>query len=137
MRAINLIIVHCSATPPNMNIGANEIRKWHMDKGDRDIGYHYVIRRNGEIEHGRDEAVAGAHCKGHNANSIGICLVGGVDRNMKPENNFTEAQFETLERWLRALKADYVKAAVHGHNEFSTKACPSFDVQAWCKARKV
>ncbi len=138
MRVIKEIIVHCSATPPDMNIGANEIRKWHTDpppsgRGWRDIGYHYVIRRNGEVDHGRDENVVGAHCEGHNANSIGICLVGGINKQGDAENNFTPEQFATLKNWLKAIRDDHPGSTIHGHNEFSSKACPSFNVQDWLK----
>lgn len=138
MREIKQIIVHCSATPPDMLIGANEIRAWHTapppkGRGWKDIGYHYVIRRNGEIDHGRDENVVGAHCEGHNQNSIGICLVGGIDKNGKAENNFLPEQFATLVNIIKAIQGDWPNATLHGHREFSTKECPSFDVQEWRK----
>lgn len=136
MRAINKIILHCSATPPKMDIGANEIRGWHVDdNGWSDIGYHYVIRRNGEIETGRPLDIAGSHTYRHNANSIGICLIGGINDKGKSENNFTQAQMATVERLVRILKADYPKATVYGHREFAPKDCPSFDVQEWLKDR--
>jgi len=116
-----------------MDIGADIIRDWHV-KGNRwaDIGYHAVIRRNGELESGRPMSRAGAHVAGHNADSIGICLVGGVAADRRtPENNFTPEQMATLERVVKDLLRRYPGATVHGHNEFAAKACPSFDVQAW------
>lgn len=133
MRDIHLIVVHCSATPITMNIGAEEIKKWHIEKGWKDIGYHYVIRRNGMIEKGRPDSVIGAHLENHNSNSIGICLVGGVDTKNKPQNNFVPEQFKSLGNLIRILMSEYPKAVVRGHNEYSTKACPSFDVQQWLK----
>lgn len=144
-RKIDKIIIHCSATPPWMNIGASRIKKWHTDpkpkgNGWSDIGYHFVIKRDGEIEDGRPLEIAGAHTKGHNTGSIGICLVGGVsedDTNLA-ENNFTDAQFNALRSLLIVCKADYKKATIHGHREFSTKkACPSFDVGEYLAIWKI
>lgn len=103
MRSINQIIVHCSATKPGMDIGVLEIRRWHKDRGFSDIGYHFVIRRSGRIENGRPAKKPGAHAKGHNADSIGICLVGGIDDKGKPQNNFTEAQELALRKLLGEL----------------------------------
>lgn len=129
---IKLIVVHCAATPPDMDIGANEIRKWHTDKGWSDIGYHYVIRRNGDVETGRPESVKGAHVYGYNTNSLGVCMVGGVDAKNKPDANFTANQYAALERTLHSLTAKYPDAEVAGHRDFdSGKACPSFDVNAF------
>tara|TARA_R110000796_G_scaffold251614_1_gene383484 strand:- start:47 stop:472 length:426 start_codon:yes stop_codon:yes gene_type:complete len=136
---IKLIAVHCAATPPDMDIGADEIRQWHIDKDWLDIGYHYVIRRSGVIELGRDldgdgevEDEVGAHIYGHNKNSLGICMVGGVDINGKPDANFTMNQYAALERTLHLLTAAHPEAEVDGHRSFdSGKACPSFDVKAF------
>jgi N-acetyl-anhydromuramyl-L-alanine amidase AmpD len=116
-----------------MNIGAAEIRKWHLDKGWKDIGYHYVIKQDGMIEKGRPDEQIGSHVKNHNSNSLGICLVGGVDSKNKPQNNFTGAQFKSLGNLVRILQSEHPKAVTRGHNEYSTKACPSFDVQQWLK----
>ncbi|MFN8996759.1 MAG: N-acetylmuramoyl-L-alanine amidase [Pseudomonadota bacterium] len=137
MRLITKVIIHCAATKPSMDIGASEIKKWHLDRGWKDIGYHYVIRRNGDIENGIAVALAGSHTKGHNANSIGICLVGGINDKGEPESNFTKAQWATLERLVRVLKVDFPHATVHGHREFAAKACPSFDVQEWLKNKGI
>lgn len=131
MREIRKIIIHCSATRPDMDIGADDIRRWHKNRGWSDIGYHDVIRRNGGIEEGRPLSRIGAHCKGHNKDSIGVCMVGGVDDQLAPENNFTDSQWKSLQRLIAAYAVQFPKATVHGHNEFSTKACPSFDVQEW------
>jgi N-acetylmuramoyl-L-alanine amidase len=133
MRQINKIIIHCAATRPSMDVGAVEIRRWHVQgNGWSDIGYHGVIRRNGVLESGRSLNEPGAHTSGHNKDSIGICLVGGVMEDGKtPEANFTPEQWATLERTVGDLLRKYPNATVHGHNEFAAKACPSFDVQKW------
>tara|TARA_R110000744_G_scaffold185884_1_gene305261 strand:- start:4430 stop:4894 length:465 start_codon:yes stop_codon:yes gene_type:complete len=130
-RLVNKVIVHCSATPPTMDIGVKEMRQWHTSPPNNwsDIGYHLVIRRDGEIEDGRDIERTGAHTRGKNKGSIGICMVGGVDSNMEAEDNFTEKQWRSLRALLLICHADYKKATIHGHNEFAAKACPSFDVQ--------
>ena len=127
MRDINQIIIHCSYTPASMDIGVPEIRQWHLDRNWSDIGYHYVIRRNGVIERGRDEATIGAHVRGQNHDSIGVCLVGG-----KPYFNFTREQFSSLQHLLYELKSRYPNVTISGHNEHtSDKTCPTFDVQEW------
>lgn len=128
MRKIDLIVIHCADTPATMDIGAAEIRKWHVDgNGWADIGYHYVIRRSGDCEKGREDAVPGAHVSGHNNHSIGICLVGG-----KPNCNFTAQQWSTLNSLLVRLRGEYPNADLKGHNELdSLKSCPQFDVKAY------
>ena len=133
MRNITEIIIHCAATKPSMDVGVKEIRDWHVNgNGWADIGYHYVIRRDGTLELGRPISKAGAHTTGHNTNSIGICLVGGVKEDGKtPESNFTDAQWATLETVVKEQAERYPNATIHGHNEFAAKACPSFDVQKW------
>ena len=130
---VEYIAVHCSATPPSMDIGAREIRKWHKDRGWSDIGYHVVIRRNGKIEYGRSFGRIGAHVKGYNNKSIGVCLIGGVDSDMEAEDNFTEEQFKSLDVVLTALQGLFPEAVVQGHRDFPNvhKACPSFDVKKW------
>lgn len=132
MRAIREIIIHCSATHPGMDIGAKEIREWHTAKGWQDIGYHFVIRRNGAVETGRGIEQVGAHVEGHNQYSIGICLVGGVNRSNQPDANFTWRQWASLHDLVSELKEDYTEATVTGHRAYTTKkACPSFDVVSW------
>lgn len=129
MREINKIIVHCSATKPSQDIGAFQIDEWHKKLGWSGIGYHFVIRRSGEVEKGRDIAVIGAHCRGQNKNSVGICLVGGTAENGKSQNNFTPAQFQSLRELAAELKRQYPNASVHGHSEFARKDCPCFNVR--------
>jgi len=138
MREITSVIVHCSATSPEMDIGVGTIRKWHTDpkpngRGWSDIGYHRVIRRSGVAEIGRPLERVGAHAYGHNSNSIGVCLVGGVSEDGDPENNFTNFQFETLRRMLLQFKDTYPIRTVLGHKDLPgvRKACPCFDVREW------
>ena len=126
-----LIIIHCAATPPNMDIGRKEINEWHVNKGWSGIGYHFVIRRNGKVETGRAVEEIGAHAEGYNSVSVGVCLVGGVNDKKIPEANFTPAQWDALTDLLKKLKEKYPKAKIIGHNEVAKKACPSFNVQKW------
>ena len=133
MRDIDEIFIHCSATMPHVDIGAEDIRAWHKARGWRDIGYHWVIRRDGTVEAGRHEAVIGAHVRAHNRNSIGVCLVGGIGEDQSPEPNYTEEQWDELEGLVRELMDRYPQASVRGHNEVSAKACPCFDVKMWVK----
>lgn len=129
-----------------MDIGASEIRDWHINKnGWSDIGYHYVNRRNGLIEIGRPIEVAGAHVKGHNYDSIGICMVGGVNDAGKAQANFTEVQYAGLYYLLKTLNRMFPGAAILGHRDMSPdlnhdgiitpdewmKECPCFDVGYW------
>ena len=137
-RKTDFIAVHCSATRPSMDVGVVDIRKWHRAQGWEDIGYHWVIRRNGKLEKGRAENLVGSHVKGFNAVSIGVCLVGGVaqDDFTKAENNFTPAQFATLRELLANLKGRFPQAVIQGHRDFPkvAKDCPSFDVRKWLKS---
>ena len=122
------LIIHCSDTPAGRDVSAEDIRRWHVDgNGWSDVGYHWVIRRDGTLEKGRDESAAGAHVRGHNAQSIGVCMVGG-----KHACNFTRAQWRTLDALVSELTQRYPKAAVCGHRDLDPgKACPQFDARAW------
>ncbi len=127
-RNIKEIIVHCSATPEGKDFTVNDIRKWHLARGFTDVGYHYVIYRDGSIHLGRNEAVSGAHCTGHNTISIGVCYIGGLAADGKtPKDTRTPAQKATLLKLLKELKTKYPKAKIHSHKDFANKACPSFD----------
>jgi len=133
-REIDLIVVHCSATPPEMDIGADLIRKWHVEEnGWSDIGYHKVVKRDGTIEDGRPASKTGAHAKGFNARSLGICLVGGIGRGGKAENNFTPEQFAAARKQIDKWRTKYGHPLVIGHGALPdvSKACPSFDAQRW------
>ncbi len=155
MRQINQIIIHCSDSPEGRNDTAEDIRRWHLARGFKDIGYHYIILLDGTIELGRPVEKIGAHCTNHNANSIGICYIGGaewrdgVDANGKPlkgkdgktklipKDTRTPAQRKALAELCHELKQKYPSATVHGHNEFANKSCPSFNVQEWRKEVKL
>lgn len=128
MRTITEIIVHCSATPDGRHVTVGDIRAWHKQRGFKDVGYHYIIYIDGSIHAGRPEAAIGAHCQGHNRNSIGVCYVGGVKKDGKtPMDTRTDAQKKSLLQLLRKLKSKYPGARIHGHRDFANKACPSFD----------
>ena len=128
MRLVNEIIVHCSATREGQQITVDTIRDWHLAKGWNDIGYHFYIDLDGTINKGRDIDKMGAHCKGHNRNSIGICYCGGVEEDGKtPKDTRYDCQKDSLLAVLRTLKAMYPEAIIHGHRDFANKACPSFD----------
>lgn len=134
MREIKEIIVHCAATKLTQHIGAEDIKKWHINgNGWQDIGYHYVIKLDGAIEKGRDIGIAGAHCRGHNFKSIGVCLVGGLDENMNPCDNYTNQQYKALRQLLRFLMITFPNSAILGHRDVSgvRKTCPNFDIKAW------
>jgi len=129
------IVIHCAATRPHMDVGVKEIREWHKERGFEDIGYHYVIRRTGIVERGRDDQFQGAHAVAVNGTSVGICLIGGVDDNLQWENNFNDAQFKSLISTIKLVKSKYETIdKIIGHNEVeSNKECPSFNVQEWLK----
>lgn len=133
---VKYIVVHCSATPPKQDIGAAEIDRMHRQRGWLKIGYHFVIRRNGEIENGRPLHEPGAHVEGYNEESVGVCLVGGVDKTLVPVDNFTEEQMVTLASLVEGLLDVFPGARVVGHRDFPgvKKACPCFDVQNWWMA---
>lgn len=133
------IFIHCSATRPSLDVGVSEIRKWHKDKGWIDIGYHYVIKRNGTVETGRPEDTVGAHVQRWNSRSIGICLVGGVSQEdpNKPEANFTSAQMESLRDLLYNLTRKYQGVKIKAHHDVAPKACPSFDVSLWLRTNEL
>ena len=130
MRKIDKIIIHCSATPEGRDISTETIRSWHVKgNGWSDIGYHFVIELDGAVKNGRALHKMGAHTRGENAHSIGVCYVGGIDKNKNAKDTRTDAQKDSLNKLISALMLDHSEASVHGHNEFSAKACPSFDVQ--------
>lgn len=129
-RKINKIIIHCSATAIGKDYTVQDIRQWHLARGFADIGYHYVIYRNGVVMPGRALDRVGAHCTGQNANSIGVCYIGGCAADGKtPMDTRTDAQKVKLRELVQKLRRQFPGASVHGHREFANKACPSFDVK--------
>lgn len=141
MRPINEIIVHCSATRPEWMAGramadkVAEIRRWHMqDRGWKDIGYHYLIDRNGQVAPGRPVEQVGAHVQGHNTGTIGVCLFGGhgSSETDRFEENFTTHQDKALRTLLADLKRKHPGVVkISGHNQYAAKACPGFNVPEW------
>lgn len=128
MRLVKEIIIHCSATREGQQVTVDTIRDWHLAKGWNDIGYHFYIDLDGTINKGRDIDKIGAHCKGHNRNSIGICYCGGVETDGKtPKDTRTQEQKDSLLNVLKTLKAMYPESVIYSHSEFAAKACPSFD----------
>lgn len=159
---IQFIVIHCSATKPSQNLTAEDIRQMHTKpkseggKGWRDIGYHFVIQRDGTLESGRPMNKVGAHAYGFNKvpdawrpMSWGVCMIGGVDESGKPEDNFTSEQFQALNNLLPGLMVQAPKAAILGHRDLSPdidgdgvvepfewlKSCPCFDVKRYCSAK--
>lgn len=125
MRIIRDIIVHCSATEAGQNIKASTIDAWHRARGFKQIGYHYVVDLDGTIERGRPVSLAGAHCKGRNAHSIGVCYIGGL-KDGKPADTRTWEQKAALNKLLFNLISMY-HVRVHGHRDYAKKDCPCFD----------
>ena len=129
MRRIDKIFVHCSATIEGKHFDVDDIRNWHKAKGWSDCGYHYVITLDGSIQEGRPLHKIGAHVKGHNEGSIGVCYIGGIDADKNPKDTMTDLQETAMVNLLQSLKQQFPQVTIHGHNEVSSKACPSFDVQ--------
>ena len=148
MRNIDSIIVHCSATKAGQDFTATDIDRWHRERGFNGIGYHYVIRLDGKLEKGRDVALAGAHCKGWNERSVGICYIGGLDENGRPADTRTNAQKRVLYQIIMDLQREYNILQVLGHRDTSpdlngdrviepyeyVKACPCFDVKEFLRS---
>ena len=134
------IVIHCSATPPTMDIGVEKIREWHVDdNGWDDVGYHYVITRSGVLQKARPEEMQGSHARAVNGTSLGICLVGGSNSNVDWENNFTDAQFVSLKSLISDLIKRYempedfkqIKKIIGHYQVDDKKECPSFKVPEW------
>lgn len=130
MRTIDKIIIHCSATLPGQRVDVETITRWHKQRGFKTIGYHFFIDRSGTIHAGRPLEQQGAHCKGQNAHSIGICYEGGLNKEGKPYDTRTILQRIAMKELVAQLQERFTEATVHGHREFANKACPCFDVQA-------
>lgn len=165
------VVVHCSATQNGKSLkqadktSAQVIDSWHKERGYKrsavavknfnahlkHIGYHFVIDIDGSIETGRQVGEIGAHVKGHNSNSVGICLIGGISASGKNHAEYTEAQWQSLHKLLRELEAKHPKAKIYGHRDLSPdlnndgkitknewlKDCPCFDVWSWLDSEQV
>jgi len=126
---INKIVIHCSDTPNGRPDTAEDIHRWHLERGWDGIGYHYVIGVDGKIENGRPDYWMGSHVVWHNYGSLGVCLIG--------KNDFTEDQYRSLEFLIVGLMGKYANAEVVGHYELDPKkTCPNFDVKAWWDGKK-
>jgi N-acetylmuramoyl-L-alanine amidase len=132
MREIKYIVVHCTATPPETKV-ENIKRYWKEQLGWKNPGYHYIIKRSGEIVQLNAEENISNGVAGYNSNSIHISYIGGVDGNGKPFDNRTDAQLKAMFDKLVALSEKYPKAIILGHCDFPgvKKACPSFNVKSW------
>ena len=126
MRKITLIVVHCSVVRPDQSSSAAQIDTWHRQRGFHlGIGYHYVVRRSGEVEQGRPEYMVGAHCRNHNSHSIGVCYEGGLDIRGEPADTRTDAQRKALRTLLEQLHRRYPRALIVGHHDLNPqKECP-------------
>ena len=137
MRTIRKIVLHYSATKDDHDVTAKEIDRWHKNRGWRMIGYHYVVRLSGEVEVGRPEEMVGVHTKGHNADSIGVCFIGGLKGNSKKgSNTMNEAQEQSVISLLKDLLQRYPEAKLYGHKDLNATQCPGFDVTKWSKGWK-
>lgn len=140
MRPLAEIIIHCAATRPEWMEGqpleakVAEIKDWHVsDRGWSDIGYHFLIDRDGGVATGRPIERIGAHTKGHNTGSIGVCLIGGHGASASDafSDHFTHQQDRALRRLIGDLFRQYGPMEVSGHNEYANKGCPGFAVGRW------
>lgn len=138
MRPIDSIYIHCSATPDGRDVTVEQIRQMHLKNGWNDIGYHFVIYRDGSVLPGRPISQIGAHAKGHNTGSIGICYIGGMNKeNTKAADTRTSAQQESLIWLVKELIRTFGTLKIYGHNQVSAKSCPCFDVPSWVDATHI
>lgn len=147
-----IIVIHCSATKENQDVSAETIDKWHADRGFKrsnptnnlkHIGYQYYIRKDGTVIKGREENEVGAHAKGYNSKSIGICYEGGLDNNGKPKDTRTEAQKRAINNLMDDICGRWDIMDIVGHRDLSPdlngdgiitpnewiKVCPCFEVK--------
>lgn len=144
---IKFIVVHYSATYEDQDFTVKDIRRMHLARNFNDVGYHYVIRRDGVVEKGRSETTQGAHTLGYNGQSIGICGIGGINRVTGPKkgvNNWTDVQEAAILKLIDELKVKYPNARVVGHRDLTkdskgriTTECPGFDVEPWYRQHLV
>jgi N-acetylmuramoyl-L-alanine amidase len=137
---VAFIVVHCSASKPSLAVDAKMINRWHRQQGWLKIGYHFVIKRDGTVEKGRELTEVGAHVEGYNSVSVGICMAGGLnERTGRAENNFTLDQYAALALLVRDMQSTFPHAETLGHRDMPNvaKDCPCFDVRKWMKDTKV
>lgn len=132
MRKIDLIVVHCASTPEGKDFTVADIDRWHRQRGFRKIGYHWVVYRDGSIHAGRPESEVGAHVKGYNSHSIGVCYIGGLTSDgKKSKDTRTPKQKESLRKLLRSLKQKYPQAKIVGHRDLSPDTNHNGKVDKW------
>ena len=142
-RPMHTIVVHCSATKDGVDYGMEDIKKWHLQRGFKNIGYHFVIKLDGTIEIGRPLDKVGAHVSGYNSGSIGICYIGGLTKDNKASDTRTDKQKKSLLELIELLKKYINIKEIKGHRDFSRdlnknskldafeyiKQCPCFEVK--------
>lgn len=137
MRTINEIIIHCTDTELGNDYSVTEIDKWHRKRGFAEIGYHYIIHPDGMIDIGRAVTKVGAHCKGHNRYTIGVAYIGGR-KDGKYTNTMTTFQVIAMTNLLNLLCLMYPSIkAINGHNHYSSKLCPCFNVPKFVKEMEI
>ena len=131
---ITHLTVHCAATPEGRHVTADQICQWDKAKFGQ-TSYHWVVELDGSTHRTLRDDQLGAHVGGHNTGNVGICYVGGVDKNLNPKDTRTDAQKKSLLTLIRTYEARYPGLVVRGHRDWPgvNKACPSFDVAAWLK----
>ena len=126
----NKIILHCSATPEGKDYKMSDIDRWHKNQGWEMCGYHFIVDLDGTVEKGRPEEMIGAHTSGHNSDSIGICYIGGCDKNMRAKDTRTEQQKISMYKLVYNMMNKYklTLTNVYCHNQYANKCCPSFNI---------
>lgn len=130
MRKIDELVWHCTATPEGREVSVDEVRRWHLERGWEDIGYHALVHLDGSVSKGRPIAQQGAHVYGRNRHTIGYAYVGGLDTHGNPKDTRTAAQKHTMRRLTMAAIRDFDLSRVSGHRDYAAKACPCFDAGA-------
>ena len=142
-RVMNTIVIHCSATKEDKDYSVADIKKWHLQRGFNDVGYHFIIKLDGTIEIGRPLDKVGAHVNNNNTGTIGICYIGGLDSKGKPKDTRTDEQKDSLLNLITLLKNNINIKEIKGHRDFSKdlnnngkidkfeyiKDCPCFEVK--------
>ena len=142
-RPMHTIVVHCSATKENVDYNKDDIKKWHLQRGFKDVGYHFIIKIDGTIEIGRPLNIVGAHVTNNNTGTIGICYIGGLDSKCKPKDTRTDEQKDSLLNLITLLKDNINIKEIKGHRDYSKdlngngkidkfeyiKDCPCFEVK--------
>ena len=143
MNKPKLVVIHCSASKEGQDLDVKDIDQMHKKRGWSGVGYHFVITLDGKIQKGRPIEEFGAHVRGHNRNSVGVCYIGGLDKNGKPKDTRTKNQKAALEILVSSLKTVFPIERVCGHRDLSPdkngdgritsnewlKQCPCFDAE--------